>query len=126
MHFLKELFIVGAGGFLGAAARYGVYAAMARAGFMAAAPTLAVNVTGSFLIGFLMAFASDGRHALRLFLIVGVLGGFTTFSAFSHDTFALFNNKQTLHALVNIALNLLLCLACVFAGVKAGKLVFGL
>lgn len=123
MNILKEILLVGAGGFLGAGARYCVYLGLLRAGMASAAPTLAVNATGSFLIGFLMAFAADGRPALRLFLVVGALGGFTTFSAFSHDTFVMFNNNQLCHALLNIALNVVLCLACVLVGVKLGKFI---
>jgi CrcB protein len=80
--------------------------------------TLAVNVVGCFLIGFL-AGVSDTRqaigHGLRLFLVVGVLGGFTTFSAFGFETFALFRDGEALRAALNLGLNVLVSIGAVAA-----------
>jgi len=113
---------VGAGGFLGSAARYGICLAMARCGGNSfPLGTLTVNVSGSFLIGLLAVMLESANYHWRLFLIVGILGGFTTFSSFSQETLVLFNNNHAFHAFMNIALSLVLCLACVFAGYKLGK-----
>jgi len=123
MTFIKEILFVGIGGFLGSVARYGVYLAMARlTGSSFPFGTLAVNVIGSFIIGLLMVIVQDAHYLWRLFLMVGIIGGFTTFSAFSHETLVLFNNNQVFHALLNIALNIILCLVCVLAGFKLGKI----
>jgi CrcB protein len=83
---MSRFLLVGAGGALGAAARYGVSLLAARwPGFPFA--TLAVNVAGCLAIGLLSPVLTS--ESARLFLITGVLGGFTTFSAFGADTQAL-------------------------------------
>ncbi|MDR1124020.1 MAG: fluoride efflux transporter CrcB [Elusimicrobiota bacterium] len=117
---LKNLFFIMAGGGLGAVLRYGV-CLLAAAVFGRSFPlgTLAVNAVGSFFIGFLALRTQNFGEHWRLFLIAGLLGGFTTFSAFSHETMTMFNNKQAAYALLNIFLNIALCLLLVFAGYKA-------
>ena len=88
--------------------------------------TLAVNVLGSFLIGFLAAEAlfSLDRHPVRATtLIVGCLGGFTTFSAFSLETMKLVQAGEPGHALLNVAANVGLSLLCTAAGFALGRLV---
>jgi CrcB protein len=122
MTILKDIFLVGAGGFLGAAARHGVYLLFA-ARLMNNFPlaTLSVNAVGSFLIGLLGAIL-PANCGWRLFFIVGILGGFTTFSTFSHETMILLNSNHYLHAFLNILLNVVLCLIFVFAGFKIGGL----
>ena len=84
--------------------------------------TIAVNVTGSFLIGFLASmdsfpdrFGLPGPEA-RAFLMVGVCGGYTTFSAFSLQTLDLLRAGQWPQALGNIALSVALCLVAVWLG----------
>lgn len=80
--------------------------------------TLSVNVLGSFLIGLIM-FGIDDRdlisHEMRLFLTVGICGGFTTFSTFSLETINLLKNSEYTMALINIGLSVVLCLAASFA-----------
>ena len=105
---LRSLFVVGAGGFLGSAARYllgtWIHSSLPRLAFPLG--TLVVNVAGCFFIGVLAAFM-EVRHLLtpgaRLFLIVGVLGGFTTFSSFAWETLALAQSQQMGRAAVNVA-----------------------
>ena len=87
--------------------------------------TIAVNVTGSFLIGFLASmdsfpdrFGLPGPEA-RAFLMVGVCGGYTTFSAFSLQTLDLLRAGQWPQALGNIALSVTLCLVAVWLGHRA-------
>jgi fluoride exporter len=82
--------------------------------------TLFVNVTGSFLIGALAALGS-GNPILRYLLIVGVMGGYTTFSAFSLQTLELFQKGDVLLALANVALSVFVCLLAVWLGYVAGR-----
>ncbi|WP_428897609.1 CrcB protein [Parelusimicrobium proximum] len=121
---LKNILIVGAGGFTGAALRYIVYLTLAglssRHGM--AYGTLAVNLTGSFLIGLLASGAQSKSYYLELFLIIGVLGGFTTFSSFSNDTMLMIHKGHIAMALGNVLLNIFLCLAGVFAGFELYKI----
>ena len=83
--------------------------------------TFLVNVGGSLAIGALAALATtDGRPLLgndaRAFLMVGVLGGFTTFSAFSLETLTLARSGEWLGASANVMFSVLLCLAAVWLG----------
>ncbi len=92
---------VALGGALGAMARFGaVQLATSRWGSSFPWGTLAVNVTGSLLIGFLATILSSRQAdpALRLLLITGVLGGYTTFSAFSFEALALLTEQRHLAA----------------------------
>ncbi|MDR0292049.1 MAG: fluoride efflux transporter CrcB [Elusimicrobium sp.] len=124
MDTLKNLIIVGSGGFLGSALRYCVSLLFIRPGMMQfPAATLAVNASGSLLIGFLAVALRDAHEMWRLLFIVGILGGFTTFSSFSHETLVLFNNNQVFHAALNVLLNITVCLACVYAGFRLAKVV---
>ena len=98
------------GGGIGAGARYLV-------GLAVPFPfgTLAVNVIGSALIGWLWATLAPKDHALLPFLTTGILGGFTTFSAFSLDTFKLVEKGAFGFAGAYVAASLLLSLAACFA-----------
>jgi fluoride exporter len=113
---------VALGGALGSVARYALSGIAVRS-LGAAFPygTLFVNVTGSFAIGLLAALvAADGRPQLgadaRAFLLVGVLGGFTTFSSFSLETLNLARSGALAPALLNVAGSVVLCLAAVYLG----------
>lgn len=116
---LGHLLLVGAGGFLGSSLRYAVSMLVQRAWPAFPAGTLAVNVTGCLLIGVLGGLA-DTRQLMdggaRLFWMVGVLGGYTTFSAFALDTLALTGEGQLGRAFINIAAQVLLGLGAAFAG----------
>ncbi|ACC98401.1 Integral membrane protein possibly involved in chromosome condensation [Elusimicrobium minutum Pei191] len=124
MTLLKEFFIVGAGGFVGSVMRYLMAVVLASASLKHGFPyaTLAVNVLGSFMIGFLSQPFSANPYG-RLFVMVGVLGGFTTFSTFSNETLLLYNNGQFIFASLNVLLNVLLCLVGVFCGFEAAKII---
>lgn len=119
---------VALGGALGSVARYAC--STAAAGWLGAAfpwGTLLVNVTGSFAIGLLAALvAADGRPLLgsdaRAFVLVGVLGGFTTFSSFSLETLALARTGAVGAAAFNVALSVVLCLAGAWLGFLAASL----
>ena len=122
------VFWVALGGALGSVARYafsGVAVRWLGAGFPYG--TLFVNVTGSFTIGLLAALvASDGRPLLgadaRAFLLVGVLGGFTTFSSFSLETLNLARSGAVGPAVLNVACSVVLCLAAVTLGFTSAGL----
>jgi CrcB protein len=119
---------VALGGALGSVARYAVAVGATRwlgAGFPWG--TLFVNVAGSFAIGLLAALVtSDGRPALgvdaRAFIMIGVLGGFTTFSSFSLDTLTLARHGALGAAAANAGLSMALCLAAVWLGFGAAAL----
>lgn len=120
MKILAQVACVAAGGAVGAAARYGVYAWMAAVG-RTAFPwgTLLVNTGGSLLAGVLLVMLTQGHPAqvgARLFLVVGFLGAFTTFSAFSVDTLLLAQAGHWRAALVNVLCNVVLAIAGCVAG----------
>ncbi|MEK7530048.1 MAG: fluoride efflux transporter CrcB [Patescibacteria group bacterium] len=119
--------LVGIGGFIGSVCRYWVsgwvQSLLSRTWLPVG--TLAVNVIGCFLIGLLMGLA-DFRQSLkpeaRLLLVVGVLGGFTTFSAFGYETFALARDREFAAALINIGMQVLFGLLAVWAGYSVARL----
>ena len=86
--------------------------------------TLSVNLVGSILIGLLYVLLGerlDTNEAWRMALIVGLLGGFTTFSAFSLETFNLLQGGQPGKAAINVLLSVCLCLAGCWLGMIIGK-----
>lgn len=117
---MKTLLFVAAGGALGASARYLVGVASGRfLGFGFPWGTLTVNVLGCFLMGLLigaMAFRWSVGNELRAFLMVGVLGGFTTFSAFSADFVLLIERNTYADAGFYLAASVGLSIAAVFLG----------
>jgi len=86
--------------------------------------TLTVNVVGCLVIGFISA-AFMGRWLVqeehRIAIVVGVIGGFTTFSAFGMETFALLNDGQYLRAAANVALSVVLGLTAVWIGYRLAE-----
>lgn len=118
---MRQALVVGMGGFLGAIARYALSGLVqSRLGF-AVFPigTLVVNVLGSLGIGVLIQRFQAGwliSPEIRSFFLVGLLGAFTTFSTFSHETVALAESGRMVQAAGNAALSLGLCLAAVWAG----------
>jgi CrcB protein len=120
-----QLLLVFIGGGLGSVARYLTAVFMAdRFGATFPWGTLTANVVGALLIGFLATLADErgllGPQA-RLFLVVGALGGFTTFSSFSLETLRLAGGGATLPALLNIFGNLGLSLVAVELGAGLGR-----
>lgn len=118
MHLLLWIAVAGAAGaVLRYLAHLGIVAVLG-AGFPYG--TLVINVLGSFLIGLLFVLLWEkpiGGDVLRLTLMVGLLGSFTTFSAFSLDTWMLLDNGLPLKALANVLANVGTCLAATWAGV---------
>ena len=86
--------------------------------------TLAVNVTGSILIGLLYVLSIERMDAsveLRAGIMIGLLGAFTTFSTFSLETLTLIEAGEQLKAVLNITLSLTLCLTGCWAGIIIGR-----
>ena len=113
------------GGGLGAMARHGIN----RAGLALLGPgfpwwTMAVNIAGSFLIGLLAGLfgALETGHNMRLFLTTGVLGGFTTFSAFSLDALTLWERGAPLQAALYVLGSVFLSMIGAAVGLMAARL----
>ena len=128
---MTRLFIVAAGGALGAVARYGVGVWATRLIPTAQWPwaTLAVNVVGGLLMGLLAGWLAfrGGVHgeSLRLFAAVGVLGGFTTFSAFSLEAALMIERRQLAMASGYVAASAVLSIAALFLGLMVARRAFG-
>lgn len=108
------------GGGIGASARYWL-SGLVYNWLPASFPygNLVVNITGCFLIGVLMAVAQERflvDSSLRIFIVIGILGGFTTFSSFSFETISLLRDLEYLQATVNVAATVLGCLVATFVG----------
>ena len=114
------------GGALGSVARFWLSEVIAsRAGENFPWGTIIVNVSGSFLIGVFAAMSGTQGHWLanssaRQFLMIGVCGGYTTFSSFSLQTLALTQKGEWLSAGANIVLSVVLCLIGVWLGYLLG------
>ena len=125
MNAMHPLLLVAIGGALGSVARYGAASAVNRFA-QAQFPwgTLAVNIIGSFLIGLLMVLllkAGEWRESSRLLLVTGVMGGFTTFSCFSWETWKLVEDGRLVMAMTNILASVVICLVATFAGAMLAK-----
>jgi fluoride exporter len=89
--------------------------------------TLTVNIVGSFAIGILTELVArrfDASAELRLLIVVGFLGGFTTFSSFSLDTMVLVERGATFHAFAYVGASLVLALGAAFGGLLLGRSLF--
>ena len=123
----QTVLLVGSGGFIGSILRYGVSGLAQRLDPAGGLPigTLAVNAIGCFLIG-LVAGLADSRGLfgpeMRLFFFIGVLGGFTTFSTFGFETFALLRAGETIRASANVVGSVVLCLFAVWLGYGLGNM----
>lgn len=123
-----QLFLLAAaGGAIGAGARYLVNQGFARRGLIEFPwATLTVNVVGCFLMGVVVAMLAqrfEGSLELRAFLATGILGGFTTFSAFSLEFATLFERGATTTAVTYVAASVILTLSAVFAGLIVARTV---
>lgn len=87
--------------------------------------TLIVNVSGAFIMGLLTVLAQERLSSMeapmRPLLLIGLLGGYTTFSSFSMETFVLIESANFLGAALNIILSVSLCLLAVWLGVLLGR-----
>lgn len=119
---MNAVLLVALGGALGSLARYGVGFASARwLGLAFPWGTLAVNVVGGLAMGLLAARVGPEQEHMRLLLGVGVLGGFTTFSAFSLETVRLLEQQPGLAALY-AASSLMLSVGACWSGLALGRI----
>ncbi len=118
-----NILIIGIGGFMGAISRYVVSLWIGqRWGRSFPFGTFAANISGCFLIGFLMTLLTERfteNPQWRLFLVVGFLGAYTTFSSFEYETGALLKDGEWLYASTNIILSVVIG----FIGLKLGEVV---
>lgn len=122
---MERILLIALGGALGSVARYATATAAAR-WFGADFPygTLAVNLVGSFLIGLIHELAVETAlipDDLRWFLTTGVMGGLTTYSAFSYETVRLIQTGAWAAATVNVGATTVLCLLLAVLGIAAGR-----
>jgi len=119
------VFGVALGGALGASARYGVDTLIEqRTSSTFPWATFTINVTGCFVIGLLTAALVERHHLppwVRVGLVVGVVGGYTTFSTFAQEIFELGEVHQVAVAFTYVFASVLLGLAAVYAGTLAGR-----
>lgn len=114
-------FSVALGGAIGSVLRYWVVSLAGRSWGYTDFPwgTLIVNIVGCFLISFIGGWAIDKmdlHHPARLFFITGILGGFTTFSAFGYETFYYLKTSQFFCAIANVCANVILGIGAVVLG----------
>jgi len=123
---IKNILIVGMGGFIGSVGRYFVSKLNLNWDFYSIPiGTLLVNIIGSLIIGFLTGL-SDKTNILslemRLFLMVGIVGGFTTFSSFTNENLILLHNGQLLTILLYTGLSIFLGFIAVYLGYALSNL----
>ena len=118
---MTRVFLIGVGGFLGSVARYTLSGTIQ--GFVRSETfpfgTLAVNILGCFAVG-LVSYLAEARGAFtadtRAFIVVGFIGGFTTFSAFGNETINLFRDAERWLGSLNVVAHVVLGLGAVWAG----------
>jgi CrcB protein len=119
--------LVSAGAAIGGALRYGLSSYIHKnQSIIFPYGTLIVNVLGSFVLGIIMFYLSEKDFIgseFRLFLTVGLCGGFTTFSTFSYETLMLFRDSEIGLAFYNIALNLVLSLLGIYIAYLISKMI---
>lgn len=126
---MQNYLLVAFGAALGGVARYWMSGVVQKV-FPATFPsgTLAVNIIGSFLVGFFIFFF-DARKLIspeiKIILTIGFCGGFTTFSTFSLETINLLRDSQYLSAILNMGLNLVLTLVAVIFAYYISKYLLG-
>lgn len=122
---MKVILAIGIGSFIGGISRY-LLSQLVQSKFLSTFPfgTLGVNIIGCFLIGLVFGLADRGNltQEWRLFLATGMMGGFTTFSAFSNETVSMLRDGQLWYASVYIVSSVLLGLIATFIGILIVKL----
>ena len=122
-----KILIIGLGGFIGAVMRYSISGWVHRlVGSGLPYGTLAVNILGSFILGFFLLLAEE-RFTIspewRNFIAVGMMGALTTFSTFSFETYMLLQENLYGQVALNIGLNVVLTIAAVWAGMALARVV---
>ncbi len=125
---MKEILIVGIGGGIGSIARFLSQRGAERL-LDSSFPlgTFLVNIIGSFIIGVVFALSERGNFLtpeMRLFLTVGICGGFTTFSTFSYDNFNMLSERLWQFLFLNLAGSIFFGLLAVYSGIVIIRLIF--
>jgi fluoride exporter len=125
---LRMIFLAGSGGFIGSVMRYLVQYYMEK-NLESTFPwgTFIANVAGSFIIGMVFALAEKGNlmnAEWRIFLAVGICGGFTTFSSFAYNNLSMLNERAWGSLFLNIGGNLFLGILAVYLGIILIRLIF--
>ena len=123
---MLQIIYIGIGGFIGTVSRFLISRYVNQ--LFPAFPfgTLIINITGSFILGFIVYSITLGKNIspdMRDFITIGILGGFTTMSAFAYESFRLIELNQLALVALNIALNLVLCIAAIYAGRELAVLI---
>jgi CrcB protein len=122
---MKIIFAIGTGSFIGGILRY-LLSQFVQTKFLSTFPfgTLTVNIIGCFLIGLVFGLTNRGNltQEWRLFLATGLIGGFTTFSAFSNETVSLLRDGQFWYATVYITVSVFIGVLATFIGIAIIKL----
>lgn len=126
---MTNILLVGIGGFIGSVMRYLASGYVQQTTKSVDFPygTLAVNVIGCFIIGFLAQLAESRgvfTSESRLFVFTGILGGFTTFSSFGNETINLVRDSQMMNAFANVGANLVIGLFAVWLGRTASYMIW--
>lgn len=127
---MTRFLLVACGGAVGAMARYGLGLAFSRLlpGASWPWPTLSANVIGGLamglMAGLLSARPADSQDFIRLFAVVGLLGGFTTFSTFSLETVVMLERREIVPALGYVLASVVLAIAAVFVGLMIARKLF--
>ncbi len=126
---IKEIILVGSGGFIGSVFRYFLSKINLTINYLSIPwGTLLINAMGSLFIGLLLGFADHGNHLSfewKMFLMVGVCGGFTTFSTFSSENLNLLQNGQFVNLILYTFLTLFFSFLFVFFGYGLSRLISG-
>jgi len=122
---IRLLLIVTAGSGIGGAARYLIqYYAQSKLSFNFPWGTWAINIIGSFIIGLFFALSEESKfisQEARVFLMAGLCGGFTTFSAFTIENYKLIQNGQATTALLYIVSSVVVGILAIYAGIALVK-----
>jgi CrcB protein len=121
---IRNFLFIGLGGALGSMSRYGIDLLIGAKSFPLS--TLLINITGSFIIGLVIAVSLKNEsfsNNWKLFLATGLCGGFTTFSAFSVENLLMFQNGKFVEAVLYILCSILSGIAAVWSGFKLITLV---
>jgi CrcB protein len=127
---VERVLLVALGGAIGTVLRY-LASGLAARWFGAEFPygTLIVNLAGAFVIGFVQQVGTETLLVpdnVRLFLTTGMMGGLTTYSAFSYETVRLMEANAWSQAWINVVVTTTICLSLCFLGIAAGRLVLGM
>ena len=119
-----QLLLVATGGAVGASLRFTLGNILKFYFLHSFYATLCINVIGSFFIGYLISLGlvkNLSEDFIKYFLIIGVLGSFTTFSAFSYEAIELFSSNKIFLFIIYVTLSIILCIVASFLGIYLNK-----